>query len=863
MTTYRRYTDVPTENTTHHHDFIERSREGVLALIAGIFLAVGAMIIAAAFFMEAIGGIYAFAFLIFITLAIMSGAIVRLIQQNHDLVLVTEFQNALFSSIANMHSLFLLIVKANGTIHYHSSDYPKIYADAKRYGLSSLDSLLEGNTLTAEDSKKLRLAMDEKRPEVVFATLTDIAGNRHEVRLTVRPIERPKGYFLINCSAMRRRAEDRQEASQPQDKYSAAHSLPTAVQDALVAAPIGLCAFDTTGTPLFIHPDIENWLGYAPGSLHQQKIGLPKLLFQPLAQGMQPFEGECMFNKRSGALAKALVLQRPFNDAHGRIAGCCMIIAPADRPNPLRHGAGSLGRDAGDMSGEKAFTSELLDNAPVGIALLDKQGRILRYNSMFASLTECTSEALTALSGLVKEDQREEVRNRITQTLQQGTLNAPLGVALAHGQQKMASLYLSRLPSGLDAEVALVAHLIDTTEQKNLEEKYAHSQKMQAVGQLAGGIAHDFNNLLTAMIGFCDLLLMRHPAGDHSFADLMQIKQNANRAANLVRQLLAFSRRQTLQPKVLDATDVLAELSNLIRRLIGENITLNMTHGRDLGMIRVDQGQFEQVIINLAVNARDAMQSGGTLTIATHNLTLTRQQPLGQDFIQPADDEPIAEGEYVVIEVTDTGHGIPADIITKIFEPFFSTKAVGSGTGLGLATVYGIIKQTGGYIFVKSTADVGTTFALFFKRQAREAALPPAEVEITHRPSDLTGKNTVLLVEDETPVRIFSTRALRNKGYNVLEADCAETALEIVRERGQDIELIVTDVIMPGMDGPSMIKEVWKTHPQMQVIFISGYAEDALVKMEGSQHPYSFLPKPFTLKQLAEKLREVLDTVSE
>ena len=369
-----------------------------------------------------------------------------------------------------------------------------------------------------------------------------------------------------------------------------------------------------------------------------------------------------------------------------------------------------------------------------------------------------------------------------------------------------ASLYLSRI----DDSPEVLAQIIDMTEQKNLEHRFAHSQKMQAVGQLAGGVAHDFNNLLTAMIGFCDLLLMRHPAGDQSFADIMQVKQNANRAANLVRQLLAFSRRQTLQPKMLDITDVLAELSNLVRRLIGENIELKMIHGRDLGHVKADQGQLEQVFINLAVNARDAMPTGGKLTIQTSHVKIDAAKPIGADLIPPVEDEAIVDGDYVLVEVIDTGTGIPHGLLQKIFEPFFSTKEVGSGTGLGLATVYGIVKQTGGYVYVASKEGAGTRFCLFFRHHVAEAVKPAEAVEAATPPAndDLTGKGTVLLVEDETPVRAFAARALRNKGYTVLEADCGETAIEIMEKQGKDVEVIVTDVIMPGMNGPTMIEEV-------------------------------------------------------
>jgi two-component system, cell cycle sensor histidine kinase and response regulator CckA len=362
------------------------------------------------------------------------------------------------------------------------------------------------------------------------------------------------------------------------------------------------------------------------------------------------------------------------------------------------------------------------------------------------------------------------------------------------------------------------------------------------------------------MIGFCDLLLMRHPAGDQSFADIMQIKQNANRAANLVRQLLAFSRRQTLQPKVLDLTDVLAELSNLIRRLIGENIELKMVHGRDIGHVRADQGQLEQVLINLAVNARDAMTNGGVLTIQSSLSQIDKKHPLPRHLIAPAEeDSAIPDGAYILVEVIDTGCGIPKAIVQKIFEPFFSTKEVGSGTGLGLSTVYGIIKQSGGYVYVASKPDEGTNFSLFFPIVQPQDVQAAAEVETAEKTAsvDLTGKGTILLVEDETPVRIFAARALRNKGYTVLEADCAETAITLMSEHGKDVEVIVTDVIMPGMNGPTMIDQVTKEYPNVKVIFISGYAEDIFVNNYGSERSFNFLAKPFTLKQLASKIKDV------
>lgn len=517
-----------------------------------------------------------------------------------------------------------------------------------------------------------------------------------------------------------------------------------------------------------------------------------------------------------------------------------------------------------DVQAESGLTlSKFIEYSPIAIATLDDAGLYSDGNAAFHKLTRnqfvhspdksfadiVDKEERTALTALLSKARNHHSSDPVYLTLH-----------LDGGERVIVSTYATSIESQ-DAHPVMLLHMTDQTEQKNLEMRFAHSQKMQAVGQLAGGVAHDFNNLLTAMIGFCDLLLMRHPAGDPSFADIMQIKQNANRAANLVRQLLAFSRRQTLQPKVLDMTDVLAELSNLIRRLIGENIELNMIHGRDLGMVKADQGQLEQVIINLAVNARDAMPEGGSLTIRTSEVEIDKVGPPARELVSPEDDEQITPGQYVLVEMADTGTGIPKDIIKNVFEPFFSTKEIGSGTGLGLSTVYGIIKQTGGYVYVKTEEGAGTTFYLYFKRHDR----PPPQAEETAedtRPSDLTGGETILLVEDETPVRIFAARALRNKGYHVLEADSGESALTVFSQHDGQVDVIITDVVMPGMNGPKMVEALRQHYPErfaaLEVIFISGYAENAFVDTFGADREFNFLAKPFTLKQLAAKVKEVV-----
>jgi two-component system cell cycle sensor histidine kinase/response regulator CckA len=410
----------------------------------------------------------------------------------------------------------------------------------------------------------------------------------------------------------------------------------------------------------------------------------------------------------------------------------------------------------------------------------------------------------------------------------------------------MAELHVRAL--GAPSEGQVILYLVDVSEQKALETKFAQSQKMQAVGQLAGGVAHDFNNLLTVIIGNSEFLLMRHPAGDPSFKEINEIHQNALRAATLVGQLLAFSRKQTMQPRVLALRDVISELALMLRRLLREGIELRLEHGADLWLVNADETQISNAIINLVVNARDAMPKGGEVTIATANETVMHASALGSGVMPP--------GEYVRIEVHDTGLGIAKEHLGKIFDPFFTTKPVGQGTGLGLATVYGIVKQTGGFITVDSEVGRGTTFRIYLPRHRAEA-LASVEPERA-APRDITGEDTILLVEDEEAVRSFAARALKLRGYNVIEAAGGEEALEIVKQRPGAIHLLITDVVMPNMDGPTLVRAVKRLRPDMAVIFMSGYAEEAFRRHDEKAEDLHFLPKPFGLKQLAAKVKDVL-----
>ncbi len=494
--------------------------------------------------------------------------------------------------------------------------------------------------------------------------------------------------------------------------------------------------------------------------------------------------------------------------------------------------------------------SRFINNAPIGIAEVDKDGIIRMANAAFIDLSDKARRG-AELTAAIVDSERAGLRQALGSALAGEGSQHQVEAVVAAEKPRNVLFTFTRL-SGEDETAVVFA--VDKTESKALEVQLAQSQKMLAVGQLASGIAHDFNNVLTPIIGFADLLLAKMRPTDPAFADVMNIKQNANRAANLVRQLLAFSRKQTLQPKVHVLTEALSDLGNLLGRVLGEKVELRISHERDLGFVLVDIHQFEQVIINLAVNARDAMSNGGTLTVRTYNVSEEASRAIAPNLMPP--------GEYVACDVEDTGTGIPPEIREKIWEPFFSTKEVGKGTGLGLSTVYGIIKQTGGFIFCDSEMGRGTTFRIFLPRHYPEVAVAPAAEDKPADPakrSDHTGKERILLVEDEDAVRAFALRALTSRGYTVVEADSGESALERIAEEDKGFDLIISDVVMPEMDGPKLLQELRKRGNTTKFIFVSGYPGEQFEQDLEGQTGYSFMPKPFSLKQLVETVKAAME----
>jgi len=754
-----------------------------------------------------------------------------------------ETRNDVTKTLADTAPEGLLVTNANSEIIFANEAYLSLCGAQDTADIRSVERLFAGTSEVSEAVYRLAQAAREGKratEELRLSPPLSGEGNVGWYRIRVRPLERAGEtratlWSVADVTRERKRHENVFQELQ--------HAI-----DFLDHAPAGFFSADADGAVTYINATLAAWLDY-----DLAQVGSGGLKLTDLVAG----DGASLLSSTSGAAGEVRTEQ--FDVDLKRRNGQSLPVRLLHRvafghdrtPGPSRTLV--INRAPGEEPGEDLRAAEVrfarfFNQTPMAIAAVDSEGHITRANAAFAKLCPRAHEMRDLYAG-VADREHDQLRSALAAAMAGKSEIVPVDATLLGDKAQSARFFVSTAEDMGDGTRANI-YALDTTEQRALQENFAQAQKMQAIGQLAGGIAHDFNNVLTAIIGYSDLLLANHRPTDPSFQDIMQIKQNANRAAALTRQLLAFSRRQTLRPQVLQLGDVLADLQMLLRRLVGEKIELDLKHGRDLWLLKADLNQFEQVVVNLVVNARDAMPDGGKISLRTRNVTSAECALFRQPTLTAAD--------YVAIEVEDTGTGIPADVMDKIFEPFFTTKEVGKGTGLGLSMVYGIVKQTGGWVFCESEPGRGTLFRIFLPRHIAQAEEAPVRESIKAPATDLTGHGTILLVEDEEAVRAFGARALVSRGYTVLEAASGLEALDVVEANAGQIDLIVSDVVMPEMDGPTMFGELRKRGIMAKIIFVSGYAEDAFAKNLPEGQEFGFLPKPFTLKQLVEAVKGAL-----
>ena len=781
--------------------------------------------------------------------------------------------DSLARAFLNSHPDGSLITDEKGRIVYANAAYGALTGARKPTEVQTLEALLSRHRESNEALYRLSNGLREgKEGREEFRLLRALGpsingSGAHWYRLKARVLQseerggKPLRIWQISDIT-----------SERDDQERFFKELQNAI-DYLDHAPAGFFSAGRKGEIFYLNATLAEWLGidltkFIPGSMTIGDLVAGEGL--ALIQSVQADPG----------LKKTVTLDLDLK----RSTGQSVPVQIVHSVTSMRDGAPGESRTIvltrrqggeGDQSASAAsmrFT-RFFHNTPMAIASVDGNGRILRTNAPFLKL----------FSGIVSRDDVEN--GAFFETIVQDIDKPRLQHALAAAKDRQGDIppidsktqaddsrhfrfYVNAVIDQSDEapEEAAIVYAVEVTEQKALEAQMAQTQKMNAVGTLAGGIAHDFNNVLTAILLSSDHLLLQARPADPGFADLMEIKRNANRAAVLVRQLLAFSRKQTMRPTVLNLTDLVGDLRMLVDRLLsGTNVKLDVEYGRDLWPVKTDLSQFEQVLINLCVNARDAMPQGGKLTLRTKNVTADEVAAFNYSYMPHED--------MVLVEVSDNGTGIAPEIMDKIFEPFFTTKDVGKGTGLGLAMVYGIVKQSGGYIQPESEIGKGTTFRVFLPRHIVDPAIAAEAEALTlatgtlaqqapapEQPEDLTGSAVILLVEDEEAVRRGGKRMLETRGYTVHEAGSGVEALEIMEELDGKVDIVVSDVVMPEMDGPTLLRELRKTYPDLKFIFVSGYAEDAFARNLPPESKFGFLPKPFSLKQLAVVVKETLDS---
>ncbi len=845
----------------------DKSESAPRAGSVGMVLLVALFLIAAAAGVIYIGHDYAEAYIMGLLASLATIGVFALFATASGIMRLADRQqsNPLLKAVVDNAFDGVVVTDQAGRVFYANATYLDLIGAESDNDVRPIERVFIGDPDVSESIYRLLKAARESRRLMEEVRIAGRPGEAARwLRMRVRPLGQSKSDARMTVWSI---ADVTRERERQENVFQ---ELQHAI-DYLDHAPAGFFSVDARGNIVYLNATLAAWLDQ-----DLAQVGIGSLKLADIVAG----EGAALLNMLDAAPGdvKTEVIDLDLKTRSGKPVAVRLFHKVAFGADGAAGVSRTLvlnrARDDGtdpQRAAEVRFM-RFFQNTPMAIATVDKNGGIARSNARFASAFDGLLTDGRSILTVVAERDRPTLEAAIAKAASgQGDI-APVEAMLAGTNERWANFFVSAVEEeDRDGEAAIV-YALETTAERTLENRVYQQQKMESVGQLAGGIAHDFNNVLSAIMMATDFLLNAHKPTDPSFQDIIQIKQNANRAAALVRQLLAFSRKQTLRPQVLDLNETLSDLTMLLRRLIGERVTLMPAFGRDLWPVKVDLSQLEQVVVNLAVNARDAMPEGGKLTVRTANVTAAECVKVGHKGM------PIAD--YVRVEVGDTGTGIPPDIIEKIFEPFFSTKEVGKGTGLGLSTVYGIVKQTGGFVYADSEPG-RTTFSIFLPRhvpgvEEKSASVVPA-LENTSAAAakaetlaatvaasaaksaaaDLTGQGIVLLVEDEEGLRALNARGLRSRGYTVLEAGNGVEALEVLLEHGR-VDLVVSDVVMPEMDGPTLLRELRSRDPKVKIIFVSGYAEEAFAKNLPTNEQYAFLAKPFTLKQLVGIVKQTL-----
>jgi two-component system, cell cycle sensor histidine kinase and response regulator CckA len=756
----------------------------------------------------------------------------------------------------------ILVTDSDGRVVYANAAYLGLIGAADGNDIRPVERVFIGDADASEAIYRLLKAAREGNRAEEVVRVAGLKGRPSRwLRFKIRPLgvgrqARLTVWSLADVSHERERQENFFQVMQ--------HAI-----DYLDHAPAGFFSVDAKGDVVYLNATLANWLDQDLAQVGSGGLKLADMVWgdgAALLTGLQGAPGD----------VKTEVLDLDLRARNGRALPVRLyhkLAFGADgAPGSSRTMVLNRGRDQG---GDAQRAAEIrfmrfFHNTPMAIATIDRDGGVIRTNPLFARQFRGARSAdeERSILAIVAGDDRPALEAAIRAAAAGKADITPVEAALAGDGERFADFYVTAIEEAERDQEAAIVYALETTAQRKLETAMSQTQKMELVEKLAAGVAHDLNNNLNAIILATDFLINAHKPTDPAFKDLMEIKQSSNRAARLVKHLVAFSRKQTMRLQVLNLGEVLGDLKWMLGRTIGDKTKLSVVDGRDLWPVKADLTQFEQVILNLAVNARDAMPNGGLLTLRTSNVTA------GECARYRAKGMPAAD--YVLVEVTDTGTGIPEAIRDRIFEPFFTTKDIGKGTGLGLSTVYGTIKQTGGFVYVDSVEGQGTTFRIFLPRYvagAQEAALEAAAnlraaatgdamtavTAAKPAPStDLTGEGTILLVEDEESLRALNARGLSSRGYTVLEAGNGVEAIEVLEKYDGKVNLVVSDVVMPEMDGPTLLRELRSRDPSMKIIFVSGYAEDAFEKHLPADGKFGFLPKPFTLKQLVAEVKQTL-----